>query len=175
MMQLSTDHKVFIGIGLTTMLILVGGVIFITKQNERLSKPLLGQEIAITDSNHVAPGTSIQYNSNPPAIGPHYPDPAHAGMYTTPPADGNLVHSLEHGAVILWYNPTQLSGDQINTLKQIFNSTSGKTIMVPRQGMDVPVALTSWGRVLKLKTIDESQIKVFFDTNIDRGTEQAPI
>lgn len=175
MIHLSTDHKVFIGIGLATLLVLIGGIFLVTKQNERLSKPLLGQEIAITGRNHLPQGTSIQYNSNPPVGGPHYPDPAHAGIYPTPPADGNLVHSLEHGAIILWYNPTKLSGEQIATLKQIFNNTSGKTIMVPRETMDVPVALTSWGRILKLTTIDETQIKTFFDTNIDRGPEQEPI
>lgn len=175
MIHLSTEHKVFIAIGLVTVLIIVGGIFLVSKQNERLNKPLVGQEVAISGSNHVPQGTSIQYNSNPPAGGPHYPNPAHAGMYETAPLDGNLVHSLEHGAIILWYNPTQLSGDQVNTLKQIFNNTSGKTIMVPRDSMDVPVSLTSWGRVLKLKTVDELQIKAFFDTNIDRGPEQAPI
>ncbi len=90
--------------------------------------------------------------------------------------DGNLVHSLEHGAVILWYNPKLLSPAQINQLKEIYNSAPGdKDIMVPRESMDVPIGLSSWGRVLKLKTIDKSKIDNFFGTNIDRGPEQAPI
>ncbi len=172
---MTTEHKIFIGIGLATVLIMGGGIFFLSKQDERLSKPLVGQEIAITGRNHLPEGTPIQYSSNPPAGGPHYPHPQPAGIYTNPPPDGNLIHSLEHGAVILWYNPKLMSKEQIETLKNIYNQTSGKTIMTPRDSMDVPVAVSSWGRVLKLKAIDEKQIKAFFETNIDRGLEQAPI
>lgn len=174
---MTTEHKVFIGIGLVTVLIVVGGIFLLTKQNERLNKPLLGQEIQVS-AGHVPAGTQLTFNSNPPAGGQHYGDgTAHVGLYDTKnvPADGYLVHSLEHGAVILWYNPKMLSQGEVEQLKNIFNQTSGKTIMAPRDSVDVPVALSSWGRVLKLKSIDEKQIKAFFDTNINRGPEQAPI
>lgn len=176
---MKTETKVFIGIGLATLLILVGGVWLMSsqgkKEQEKLSKPLMGEEITVT-ADHVPKGTEIQYNSNPPAGGQHYGDStAHAGFYDKAPADGYLVHSLEHGAVILWYNPKQLSKDKVEQVKHIFNQTSGKSIMAPRESMDVPVAVSSWGRVLKLQTIDEKQIKAFFDTNINRGPEQAPI
>lgn len=171
---MSTEKKVFIGIGLATVLIMAGGIFLVSKQDERLSKPLIGQEIQ-TSAGHVPEGTSIQYNSNPPAGGQHYPVTAHAGFYDKAPAAGFLVHSLEHGAVILWYNPKQLSKYQIEQLKNIFNQTSGKGIMAPRESIDIPVAVSSWGRVLKLKTIDEKQIKAFFETNNNRGPEKAPI
>lgn len=171
---MTTEHKVFIGIGLATVLIMAGGIFLFTKQDERLSKPLLGQEIKVESRNHLPDGTQITYNSNPPAGGDHYAIPQHAGIYDKPPADGNLVHSLEHGAVILWYK-ADLSKSDVEKLKNIFNQISGKGIMVPRKNLDVPVAVTSWGRLLKLQTIDEKQIKAFFETNMNRGLEQAPI
>jgi len=169
--KITTEQRVYIGIGLATILLIGGSILLFSKQ----AVPPIGQEITITGRNHVPDGTAIQYNSNPPAGGPHYATPQDAGSYTTPPPDGNLVHSLEHGAVILWYNPKQLSTNQIEQLKNIFNQMPGKAIMTPRDSMDVPVALSSWGRVLKLKTIDARQIKAFFDTNMDHGPEQAPI
>ncbi len=173
---MTTEHKVFIGVGLATVLIVTGGIFLVSKQDERLNKPLLGQEVAIVGRSHLPDGTPIQYNSNPPAGGNHYSEPAHAGIYTTSPTDGHLVHSLEHGAVILWYNPKKLSSVQIDQLKAIYNKAPGdKDIMVARTSMDVPVALTSWGRILTLKTIDEKTIDAFFSTNVDRGPEQAPI
>ena len=175
MVPLSKDHKVFIGIGLATVLIIAGGIFLVSNQDERLNKPLLGQEVAISGRNHLPQGTQITYNSNPPTGGPHYSDPAHAGIYEAAPLDGNLVHSLEHGAVILWYNPKLLSKDQIEQVKQVFNQLGGKSIMVPRESMDSPIALTSWGRILKINTIDTKQINAFFDTNNNRGPEQAPI
>lgn len=171
---MTTEHKLFIGIGTVTVLIMVGGIILISKQDARLNESLLGQEVNVESRNHVPEGTEIRYNSNPPSAGSHYATTAHAGIYDTPPADGNLVHSLEHGAVILWYK-TDLPKEEIEKLKKIFNETSGKGIMTPRQSLDVPVAVSSWGRVLKLQAIDEAQIKAFFETNNNRAPERAPI
>jgi len=171
---MTTEHKVFIGIGVATVLIMGAGVFFLSKQDERLNKSLMGQEVKVESRNHVPEGTEITYNSNPPAAGSHYAKTAHGGMYDKAPADGNLVHSLEHGAVILWYREN-LSKEDIEKLKKIFNDLPGKSIMTPRKSLDVPVAVSSWGRVLKLQTIDEKQIKAFFETNHDRAPEQAPI
>jgi hypothetical protein len=82
---------------------------------------------------------------------------------------------MEHGAVIIWYQ-SNLPKDQIDQLKKIYNSVAiSKKIMVPRDSLDVPVALTSWDRLLKLQTIDEVQIKAFMEINEGHGTEQAPI
>lgn len=173
---MTTERKVFIGIGLATVIV-IGGAIFLTSnQTGPSAKPLLGQNVPISGRQHFPDGTKITYDTNPPAEGNHYAKPQDAGVYITPPADGHLVHSLEHGAVILWYNPKMLSKDQIKQLANLFNSISlSKTIMTPRDNMDVPVAVTSWGRILKLQSIDAKQIKAFFETNYDRGPEQAPI
>ena len=174
--HISTEQKVFIGIGLATVFIMAGGILFLTKKDERLNSSLIGQEVRIDSRNHVPDGTEIQYNSNPPAGGPHYGTTAHAGIYDKDkaPADGYLVHSLEHGAAILWYK-SDLPLNQIEKIKSVFNDASGKKIMVPRKNLDVPVALTSWGWILKLQTIDEAKIKEFIETNNDRAPEKAPI
>ncbi len=172
---MKTEHKVFIGIGLATVILLVGALFFFSKSGSS-NKSLIGQEVQITGTKHLQQGTPIHYSTNPPAEGNHYPNPQPAGIYPTPPPDGNLVHSLEHGAVILWYNPKKLSSAQIDKLKSIYNKAPGdKDIMVARISMDVPVAVTSWGRILKLMTIDEKAIDAFFSTNVDQGPEQAPI
>ena len=47
--------------------------------------------------------------------------------------------------------------------------------MLARKDLDVPVALTSWGYLLKLDTVDEATIKEFIETNNDRAPEKAPI
>lgn len=53
---------------------------------------------------HVPDGTKVNYTTDPPTFGPHYPDWITKGFYDTPRAEGNLVHSMEHGYVILWYD-----------------------------------------------------------------------
>lgn len=74
---------------------------------EIASPPIEGQ-------THVPEGTPVTYGSNPPSSGNHYPIWANFQEYSTPVPDGYLVHSEEHGAVLLLYNcalPTQLDAD----------------------------------------------------------------
>ncbi|MBI3486207.1 DUF3105 domain-containing protein [Candidatus Daviesbacteria bacterium] len=174
-----TETKIVGGVVLATIIILVGGVWLLSsqgvKEQTKLSKPLMGEAIADQGGGHVADGTLVQYNSNPPTSGQHYANPQPAGIYDKPVPDGNLVHSLEHGAVILWYK-SDTPATQSAQLKSIFSSVSvSKKIIVPRDNLDVLVALTSWGRLLKFQTIDENQIRAFMETNEDRGPEKAPL
>ena len=70
------------------------------------SKPLpqFGQLITDLGRGHVPVGTPLFYNSNPPTSGPHYEVWTTANTYDTPLDDRNMVHSLEHGYIILSYN-----------------------------------------------------------------------
>ena len=194
---MTTETKVIIGAVIATVILLGGGIWFLSiqgaKEQTKLSKSLIGEAIANQGANHVPEGTKEEYSTNPPTSGPHYANSQPAGIYDKPAPDGNLIHSMEHGAVILWYKPSDntdnqaaeatksakksaLSSQDIERLKQIFKSVSvSKKIMVPRDSLDVPVALTSWGRLLKLQTIDEAQIRTFMETNEDRGPEKAPL
>ena len=45
------------------------------------------------------------YPSQPPASGPHAGTTLAAGVYSSPPPMDQLIHSLEHGAAIVWYAP----------------------------------------------------------------------
>jgi hypothetical protein len=68
------------------------------------------------NQDHVAPGTPVNYTDAPPAFGTHYsePDPMARKLYTADdrPALGTLVHNLEHGYTILWYDSTQTKGKE---------------------------------------------------------------
>lgn len=173
-------NKIIIGVAIATIVILGGGIWFLSVQgaNEqaKLSKPLIGEVMASQGANHIPNDTKADYyNSNPPTSGPHYADSAPAGIYDKEVPDGNLLHSMEHGAVILWHK-SDISASDSAKLKSIFNESSvSKKIMVPRDSLDVPIALTSWGRLLKLQTIDKDQIKTFMETNEDRGPEKASL
>lgn len=177
---MKTEKKIFIGIGLTTVLIIAGAALFIpandAKQEEKKLKPFIGQKVVDMGQVHVKQGeVHAAYNSDPPTSGAHISDGvAGAGIHEKQVADELLVHSLEHGAVIVSYK-TDLPKNQIEKIKNAFNAASGKKIMVPRKNLDTPVALTSWNYLLKLNTIDEKQIQTFIETNNDRAPEKAAI
>lgn len=172
--NMSTEHKVIGGIALLTLVILVGGIWLIMKADEKKNIPLMGEEIKIQSTQHIKPGESHPpYNSNPPTGGWMYDGVGGAGIHDKEVADELLIHSMEHGAVIVHYK-SDLNSDQIGQIKAVYGSASGRKILVPRENLDAPVALTSWGRLLKLQTIDPNQIKSFIETNENRGPEKPP-
>jgi hypothetical protein len=145
-------------------------------------KPAAGESIPIMagGTQHIAvdsdPG---QYNSDPPTSGPHYPEEAKAGFYDTNnytfPA-GYLIHNLEHGYVIIWYNCDLLDESACSELKSqikaIMDELGGvKLIAYPWPSLDVPLALTSWGHLQKFETFDAAGAKDFYHANLNRAPE----
>jgi hypothetical protein len=176
---MKTEHKVIGGITLLTLIIIVGGVWFSgkaeIKTQEKLSKTLMGEKMADEGAGHVARGEEhAAYKSNPPTSGPHWVGVAGAGIKTEPVADELVLHSMEHGAAVVWYRE-DLEQSEVDKIKEAFVSADGKKIMLARKDLDVPVALTSWGYLLKLDSIDEAKIKEFIETNNDRAPEKAPV
>ena len=112
--------------------------------------------------DHVEPGTDIPYEDAPPAYGTHYDQWAdiEKKFYTSGdrPDVGELVHNLEHGYTILWYDETIADDDQaldeLDALASKFNDNDNfrsKFKAVPwtsDDGGDFPegqhVALTHW-------------------------------
>ena len=102
-------------------------------------------------------------------------DVAGAGVKSQQAPDELILHSMEHGAAVVWYR-ADLPQDQIEKIQAAFDAAKvRKKIMTPRAGLDVPVALTSWGYLLKLDATDAEKITGFILANNDRGPEKAPI
>ncbi len=71
---------------------------------------------ATGSGDHVDTGTKVPYPAAPPAFGPHWPNFLQGSeirsFYTDQdrPEIERLVHSLEHGHTILWYDETVKAG-----------------------------------------------------------------
>ena len=88
----------------------------------------------------------IKYDSNPPTEGKHFATPAEDGAYDEPPDVKELVHSMEHGRVIIWFK-TSLPEDQRADLKALFDDDSYQMLLTPDpEGMKYQVAATAWTR-----------------------------
>jgi hypothetical protein len=99
------------------------------------------------------------YATTPPASGPHDPTPLPAGIYDTPPAIYQAIHSLEHAATIIWYDP-KATGQELDTLKAFYHEQiqKGSKIIVapysyPGDGdagklpKNVGMVMVAWHRV----------------------------
>jgi Protein of unknown function (DUF3105) len=83
------------------------------------------------DGAHVtSPIPLSEYASVPPASGPHNPIPLGAGVYDAPPAIDRVIHSLEHGAAIVWYSP-DASGAELEEVKAFYERDEvGRRVIV---------------------------------------------
>lgn len=159
------------------------------------SKPLPGEKIADLGREHVPVGTEVQYNSNPPTSGKHYADWIRAGVYESPKDDKNLVHSLEHGYVVMHYKCSfkaqmsnvkseEASGSSIlefseecktrkEQLVKIYEKKGKrKLIVVSRANLDTNFAISAWIYLDKFNDFDGSRIEKFIDAHRDNGPER---
>jgi hypothetical protein len=110
--------------------------------------------------------TSVNYKESPPVGGPHAPPPSWADctgtVYTVDIRHENAVHSLEHGAVWITYNPKDVSQGDIDTLAKLVRGKPGR-MLSPYAGLDKPISVQSWGHQLKLDSAGDKRIKQFAD------------
>ena len=103
-----------------------------------------------------SPAEHLCYTSNPPTSGPHGNAPMPFTVLQNPAPKENLVHNMEHGAVIVWYNTTDQS--VIDQLADIVNAHINRRhllVMSLYAGMEPDtIALTAWTRLDKFSVED---------------------
>ena len=170
-------------------LLVIGGIALRTWQRSGGEEvPLPEVEPAPTAEvfSHVPEGTDPgPYNSDPPSSGRHYPTQVFAGFNDEEQAAsfdpfpaGYLVHSLEHGYVILWYDCEGLAAGDCEDLKADIERVIGrvgnyKVIGFPWPSLNVPVVMTSWGRLLRFDRFDPDLAEAFVRANRE-NPELAP-
>ena len=124
----------------------------------------------------ILPPELSTYPTIPPASGPHAPSPLPAGVYDSPPDVYRTIHSLEHGAVVIWYSP-DATGKQLDDLIAFYSQPvadpdigQAKIIIAPydypEQGAagqlpaGVQMAVVAWHR---LQTCTAVSLPVAFD------------
>lgn len=104
--------------------------------------------------------TPVSYPQTPPAGGEHNPAWLNCGVYTEPVPNENAVHSLEHGAIWVTYDPS-LSADELDTLRS--QLPSSYVILSPFDGLPSPIMLSGWNVQLQLDSASDKRIPAFFE------------
>ncbi len=127
-----------------------------------LSEPLGGVpegtvEVATGDPAHVQ---GVIYGvSDIPAGGPMASAWGNCGFYSNPMPAENVVHSLEHGAVWVAYQP-DLPGSEVDTLRSLARPAE-KVLASPIEGAASPITATAWGFQLELDSADDPRLGQF--------------
>lgn len=104
--------------------------------------------------------TPVDYQESPPVGGEHDGEWADCTgtVYTVDIRNENAVHSLEHGALWITYDPERLSDDDIATLSDLVDGTSGR-MLSPRPGLGAPITLQSWNNQLTVESATDPRIR----------------
>ncbi len=110
--------------------------------------------VASPVGGHLAPGEAHTYDQQPATSGVHDPTPLGShGVYPSPVAETQAVHSLEHGSVIVYYRATGEPGGLpqpvLDALGPIATS-SPATYLIPYPNLPTGTALayTAWNKLV---------------------------
>lgn len=117
-------------------------------------------------SKHVT-GT-VTYTQKPPVGGDHSAVWLNAGIYDAPVPNENAVHTLEHGAFWITYQPG-LAADQVQAIKDAVKDQP-YALVSPYPGQPAPVEATAWGVQLQLDSATDPRLATFVASYAD-GTK----
>ncbi len=133
-------------------------------------------------ATHVSCTQNVTYMTNPPSSGNHYDCWAAYQTYTSPVPWGNLVHSMEHGAMIIAYNCPAGCATDVAAIQSFIDALpldpncgaalqKNRIILVPDPNLAVRFAAAAWGWTLKSDCFDAAAFQQFFDAHYDHGRE----
>ncbi|MGX5696956.1 DUF3105 domain-containing protein [Agromyces soli] len=103
----------------------------------------------------------VEYAETPPAGGDHNQVWLNCGVYEQPVPNENAVHSLEHGAVWVTYDPAQVSADELAALET--KLPSSYVVLSPYDDLGSPIVLSAWNAQLKLDDPADPRVTAFFE------------
>lgn len=122
---------------------------------------------------HLSPGAAHVYAETIPTSGIHDATPIMPGFYDRPQRPTRLVHSLEHGNIIVYYE--RLDPEATRLMRDWIDLYDGKwdgLIAAPLPGLGEQVVLAAWTRLLRLEQFDGAAAAAFIDRFRGRGPER---
>lgn len=130
---------------------------------------------------HYAACTDLEYSTSPPVFGDHYADWAAYTTYDFPVPLGFLVHDLEHGAVVIFYDCPDGCSDEVESAQAFIDALPAdprcsadvrvQVVLVPRPGLGSRWAASAWGYSLNAECFDPEAFGQFYDAHHARGPE----
>ncbi|HEX6117477.1 MAG TPA: DUF3105 domain-containing protein [Solirubrobacterales bacterium] len=128
-------------------------------------------------NTHIPESKPAEYDTSPPTSGDHDQVPLADGAYAEEPEARYFVHSMEHGRVVILYDPSLPEEDQL-ALKGVFEDDPDGMVLIPYSEMPYEVAATAWTNALGCdaytpETLDA--IRDFRDEFRGKGPEAIPL
>lgn len=166
------DRKRRVRIGLVSLaaIVVVGAAGFFIVQ-KAIPSELPGVTSQPNDGrSHVPSGQTVAFASATPTSGTHSVNSPRCGVLDQQLPPEFAVHALEHGTVVIWYQPS-VGEAVVSGLSDIVNRFDDRVILSPNAQLTEPVVATAWRR---LKAYDDAdpEIGEFIETYRNRGPEK---
>ncbi len=122
---------------------------------------------------HLRPKQTQAYPDSYPTSGPHAVDGTDPGFYGKPQPPTRLVHSLEHGNIVIHYD--QPGDDVLNSLREwavLYTNPWSGVIATPQPSIGKTVVLTAWTKRLTLPNFERPAAAAFIDLYRGRGPKK---
>jgi len=133
--------------------------------------------------NHHAPCSTLDYPFVPPCSGDHYSIWASYRTYDAPVPWGFLVHSMEHGGVVLAYDPASTMAPAIQAAFASVIAAHGvdpicrdetwmsRFVVVPAHDLATPLAALAWEHTYEATCIDMPSLTAFVEAHYGHAPE----
>ena len=133
--------------------------------------------------------SKVKWTTFPPSGGAHYGLWAIWGFYREPVNPRQVVHNLEHGAVVIWWGP-KVPAATVDKLQAFYQEKATGMFGTPIAGLGKKIALTAWtgdpanyyrngdygmGHIAICPRFDEDAFRAFRDAYRGKGPEGVPL
>jgi hypothetical protein len=132
-------------------------------------------------ATHLPECSDIEYSMSPPVFGDHYPIWGAYKTYDFPVPLGYLVHDLEHGAVVFFYDCPDGCSDEVADVQAFIDALPAdprcsqavrvQVVLVPRPGLGARWAASAWGYSLSADCFDAELFGQFYADHQGQGPE----
>lgn len=112
--------------------------------------------------NPVYPDTGL-----PQPGGVHAPTWQNCGIYRQPIEARFAIHSLEHGAVWVTYDPEVVTSTEIEAMEELVRDIGrGFALLSPYPNQASPVVASAWGYQLEMDSSSDERLEQFLETYV---------
>ena len=158
--------RVWLPVGLLVMAVVVAGAAYALRG---LTTRIEGV-VTFSNLGQGHQNEPVAYPQIPPAGGPHSPTWQNCGIYGQPIRSETALHSLEHGAVWITYQP-ELPAAEVEQLRNLVRGNA-RGLLSPFPGIPGRIMATAWNLQLTVESPDDPRLASFLDKYA--GGSQAP-
>jgi hypothetical protein len=138
---------------------------------------VVGESFCSEGQEHVPQDSEVEWMSDPPHSGPHYPTWELWDEHDSTVPRGNWVHNLEHGGIVLSYRCADPCEAELDILRDVIAQRPGLRILLtpdPFLPGRERFAAISWTWIHRFDAPDLEELLCFADQHENHAPEDVP-